>query len=78
MHFAWICSLVVVAVVDMVALPIQLLCVPEAGLDGEQVFDRDSLHPHRHDQGEDELGHRMKTVAAATTIQAVIKSQLAF
>ena len=47
----------VVSVVGVVVLLVQLLCVPEARLDGGPVFDRDRLCPHRHDQGEDQLGH---------------------
>ena len=41
--------LIMVAVVDVVVLLVQLLCVPEARLDGGPVFDRDRLTAHRHD-----------------------------
>ena len=59
------------AVVGVVVLLVQLLCVPEARLDGGPVFDRDRLCPHRHDQGEDELGHFMKSPTAAATMVSV-------
>ena len=47
----------VVSVIDVMVLLVQLVGVPQAGLNGGPVFDRDRLCPHRHDQGEDELGH---------------------
>ena len=60
-----------VSVVGVVVLLVQLLCVPEARLDGGPVFDRDRLCPHRHDQGEDELGHFRKSPTAAATMVSV-------
>ena len=49
----------VVSVIDVVVLLVQLLCVPEARLDGGPVFNRYRLCPHRGDECEDELGHRV-------------------
>ena len=49
--------LIMVTVVNVVVLLVQLLCVPEARLDGGPVFYGDRLAAHRDYEGEDEFGH---------------------